>query len=90
MTCIKCNTTIEIYCNSTGEEITTADALATDGSKDAGDEFICENCILRNYMQHRTNAMISGKEFEMVPWLEEMIFKKYKSIRSLRHRYNGG
>ena len=79
MTCIKCNTAIEIYCTSTGEEIKDVNE---------GDKFICEDCILGNYMRDRTNAMISGKEFEMVPWLEEMIFKKYKSVRSLRHRYN--
>ena len=79
MTCIKCNIAIEIYCTSTGEEIKDVTER---------DKFICEDCILGNYMHHRTNAMISDVEFEMVPWLEEIIFKKYKNVRSLRHRYN--
>ena len=88
MTCIKCNTTIEIYCNSTGEEITTAGALATEGSKDAGDEFICENCIVKDYMHHRTRCMIMGIKFKMIPELEELIAERYTSVKSLRHRYN--
>ena len=93
--CMKCD--VEIYLtddDDSDDEITENEQglqpqLAKQGyiSND-GDKYICINCILSNYIKHRTIAMVLGKEFEMIPLFEEMISKKYKSIRSLRHRYN--
>ena len=84
--CMKCD--IEIYLtdnDDSDDEITESKQgyISNDG-----DKYICINCILSNYIKHRTIAMVLGKEFEMIPLFEEMISKKYKSIRSLRHRYN--
>ena len=76
--CIKCNTTIDICCDSTGEELSNT-------SPD--DIFICENCVASAYMSKRTLCKATGKEFEMIPMLEKLVAKKY-TFKSLRN-YSG-
>ena len=78
MQCIKCNITIDICCDSTGEELSNTDP---------NDKFICENCILRDYMSERTLCRATGREFKMIPMLEELIAERYQ-FKSLRN-YSG-
>ena len=72
--CIKCDITIDL----TEEELSNT-------SPD--DKFICEDCILTDYMSERTLCKATGKEFETIPELEELIAEKY-TFKSLRN-YSG-
>jgi hypothetical protein len=76
--CIKCNTLIEICCDSSGEE---------PGDTRLYDKFICENCILHSYITDRVICRATGREFKMIPWLEELIAEIY-TFKSLRN-YSG-
>ena len=76
--CIKCNTTIEICCDSTGEE---------QSNTSLDDKFICEDCLLRAYTTEKVLCRATGREFKMIPMLEELIAERYQ-FKSLRN-YSG-
>ena len=76
--CIKCDTTIEICCDSNGEELDTTDP---------NDTFTCEHCMLRAYTTEKVMHIAAGKEHTINPVLEELFNDKYTFI-SLRN-YSG-
>jgi hypothetical protein len=75
--CMNCNTTIEVYYDPPGE-------ILNHTSPD--DEYICEDCHVKEYMHHRTLCMIMGNAFIPIHELEKLIAEQCISVKSLYKR----
>lgn len=74
--CIKCNITIDDYYTPDESNLYNPSVKLVHpapGETNPDNKFICEDCILNEYMSNRVRCFITGKKFKPIPELEKLI-----------------